>query len=315
MGGCPTPAFLVVFEHREIRHPKKSELASLEQAVPFGILMRQRYPQQTGRRIDRMVVLLDLGLHTPFRLVLAWLAITGHDDDQVICLRADFFANLGSGLRKRFLQALEVFEQLGAAAAIEQRLDLVPFLAGQLPDLRDANRNNRKLGADAQGREIVLAEGFADVGHCRQAHIRLVAAIQAKGLVVAHAREREVNLEAAGLEGGSQKSLYYFIDPLGLRIRHFQVDLGEFGLAICPQVLIAKAAHDLEVLVESRDHENLLEQLRRLRQSVKAPRLDTARYQVVACALRRRAGHEWRFDLEEPLAGKIAADGHGDLMP
>ena len=53
---------------------------------------------------------------------------------------------------------------------------------------------------------------------------------------------------------------------------HLDVDLGELGLAVGPQVLVAEAAGELVVALEAGDHQQLLEQLRRLRQGVEAAR-------------------------------------------
>ena len=61
-----------------------------------------------------------------------------------------------------------------------------------------------------------------------------------------------------------------------LRERHFEIDLGEFGLAVGAEILIAEAADDLKILIESADHQKLLENLRRLRQRVKRPRMHAA---------------------------------------
>ena len=49
---------------------------------------------------------------------------------------------------------------------------------------------------------------------------------------------------------------------------HLDVELGELGLAVAAQVLVAEAARDLEVAVDARDHEDLLELLGALRQRV-----------------------------------------------
>ena len=49
---------------------------------------------------------------------------------------------------------------------------------------------------------------------------------------------------------------------------HLEVDLRELGLAVEAQVLVAEAAHDLEVAIDARDHEQLLEDLRRLGERV-----------------------------------------------
>ena len=89
-----------------------------------------------------------------------------------------------------------------------------------------------------------------------------------------------------------------------LRERHLQIDLREFGLAVGAQILVAEAAHDLEILLEAADHQQLLEDLRRLRQRVELAGIDAAGHQIVARALRRRARHERRLDLEESLFGQ-----------
>ncbi len=82
--------------------------------------------------------------------------------------------------------------------------------------------------------------------------------------------------------------------------RHLDVDLGELGLAVGAQVLVAEAARDLVVAVDAADHEDLLEELRRLRQRVERPAVDAARDQIVARPFRRAARQHRRFDLEEP---------------
>ncbi len=97
-----------------------------------------------------------------------------------------------------------------------------------------------------------------------------------------------------------------------LREGHFEVDLGELGLAVGAQVFVAEAAGDLEVAVEAGDHEDLLEDLRRLRQGVEAARVDAAGDEVIARALGSGAGHEGRLDFEEALGDEVVADGHGD---
>ena len=57
---------------------------------------------------------------------------------------------------------------------------------------------------------------------------------------------------------------------------HLEVELGELGLAVAAQVLVAEAARDLEVAVDAGDHQQLLELLRALRQGVDVARLEAA---------------------------------------
>ena len=82
---------------------------------------------------------------------------------------------------------------------------------------------------------------------------------------------------------------------------HLDVELGELGLPVGAEVFVAKAARDLEVALHAGHHEQLLEQLRRLRQRVPVARLQAHRHQEVARALGRRAGEVRRLDLDEPV--------------
>ncbi|CFE36123.1 Uncharacterised protein [Mycobacterium tuberculosis] len=54
-------------------------------------------------------------------------------------------------------------------------------------------------------------------------------------------------------------------DVLGVDEAHLHIELGEFGLAVGAEVLVAVAAGDLVVAFHPRHHQQLLEQLRALR--------------------------------------------------
>ena len=98
------------------------------------------------------------------------------------------------------------------------------------------------------------------------------------------------------------------------RERHLDVDLRELGLAVGAQVFVAEAARDLEVLVEAGNHQDLLEDLRRLRQRVESAVMDARRHQVVARAFGRGASEQRRLDLEEALLVEVAAYLERDLV-
>ena len=80
---------------------------------------------------------------------------------------------------------------------------------------------------------------------------------------------------------------------------HLDVELGELRLPVGAEVLVAVAAGDLVVALHAGDHEQLLEQLRRLRQGVPVAGLQAHRHEEVAGALGRRAGERRRLDVEE----------------
>jgi hypothetical protein len=75
-------------------------------------------------------------------------------------------------------------------------------------------------------------------------------------------------------------------DILARHERRLDVDLRELRLSVRSQVLVAETPRDLEVPVEPGDHEQLLVQLRRLRQCVELAGMHTARDQVIPRAFR-----------------------------
>ena len=149
--------------------------------------------------------------------------------------------------------------------------------------------------------------------HRRDAPVGLVAAVVAHGLGVGQAREGRLDAEPGHLADALDQRLDHLENPLLLRERHLQIDLRELRLAVGAQVLVAEAAHDLEVLVEPAHHQELLEDLRRLRQGVEGAGLHAAGHQVIARALRRGARHEGRLDFQKALRIEELAHGEGNL--
>ena len=135
-----------------------------------------------------------------------------------------------------------------------------------------------------------------------EAQVRAVGAEAAHRLVVGHARHRQLDLDARGAEHRGEQALVDVDHVLDLDERHLEVELGEVGLAVGAQVLVAEAAGDLVVALEPGDHQQLLEELRRLRQRVERAPLEPARDEEVAGALRGRAGQHRGLDVEEALA-------------
>ncbi len=78
-------------------------------------------------------------------------------------------------------------------------------------------------------------------------------------------------------------------------------------MAVGAEVLVAVAAGDLVVALHARHHQQLLEQLRALRQRVEAARLQAGGHQEVARALGCRAGQRRRLDLDEVVTRQHVA--------
>src|SRR6516225_7249791 len=137
--------------------------------------------------------------------------------------------------------------------------------------------------------------------HRWNAQVGLIDAVESHRFRVRQAGKGKLDGYAGGLADSLNEGLDHFIDALLLRERHLEIDLGELGLAVSAQVFIAKAAHNLEVLLEAAHHQELLKDLGRLRQCIETARLHAAWYQIVARALGSRSSHEGRFNLKEAL--------------
>src|SRR3546814_18982578 len=75
------------------------------------------------------------------------------------------------------------------------------------------------------------------------------------------------------------------------------VQLGELELAVRAQGLVAGAYRDLIIAIEAGHHQDLLEQLRRLRQRVELAFVHARGHQEVACALGRGLGQARGYDV------------------
>ena len=89
---------------------------------------------------------------------------------------------------------------------------------------------------------------------------------------------------------------------------HLEVELRELERAVGALRLVPPAARDLVVAVEAAAHQQLLVELRALRQRVERPRLEPERDHEVAGALGRRARHRRRLDVEEAALVQEAPD-------
>ncbi len=92
-----------------------------------------------------------------------------------------------------------------------------------------------------------------------------------------------------------------------LEERGLDVELRELRLAVGAQVLVPEAAHDLVVAVEAAHHQELLEDLRRLRQREELARMGARGHQVIAGSLGSRLRQHRRLDVDEVVVVEILA--------
>src|SRR5581483_10435352 len=95
-----------------------------------------------------------------------------------------------------------------------------------------------------------------------ESRVGLVGAVTLHGIIVTQARKGERHVYAHQREELFHQALDDSKKLIDLRKSHFDVHLRELGLPIGAEILVAKASHDLEIAVETSDHQDLLEQLR-----------------------------------------------------
>src|SRR5208283_2917817 len=112
-------------------------------------------------------------------------------------------------------------------------------------------------GAGETGAQVLQFESEPEVG--------FVAAEALHRFAVRHARKgpRDFDVESA-LKDRSDHALGEIHDVVGARAGHLDIDLAELGLPVGAQVLVPEASRDLVIAVEAADHEELLQELRRL---------------------------------------------------
>src|SRR5436190_6065308 len=206
--------------------------------------------------------------------------------------------------RRSFELAIRTFQpdETARSSALRAGLDLIQLLPGQAPSARhpytpnaaaltDRRRRDRELRFSKTIGRIEELELVAEIGPVRSVALHRLGVRH----LLERSRHRDTNLTPQR----SQQAFGQRYDIALRDERRLDVYLRELRLAVNSQVLIPEAARDLEIAIEARDHEQLLVQLRRLRQRVEFARVNAARDQIVARAFRRRLGENRRLDLEE----------------
>ena len=166
--------------------------------------------------------------------------------------------------------------------------------------------------------EEAEAVAFDHIGHLLELHaeaqVGLVAAVEAHGVVPGHAGEL-AELDALHLlEEVLGQALEHVEHILLVHERHLAVDLRELRLAVGAQVLVAEAAHNLEVAVHAGHHQQLLVLLRALRQGVELAGIHTAGHHKVAGTLGRALDEHGGLNLQEVSIREVVSHQHGHAV-
>src|ERR1700730_12010386 len=148
------------------------------------------------------------------------------------------------------------------------------------------------------------------------AQVRLVDPVPQDGFRVRDAPDRCWHGDAQHLLPDMGEGPFDDIEDVVLADEgHLQVQLRELRLAIRSLILVAIAADDLEVAIHAGHHQQLLVELRRLRQGVDVPLLQPAGNEEVASALGCAPDQHWSLDLEKALGVEEVADRFGHPVP
>ena len=253
---APAIFIRIEFEHREVDDPQRCPLALYELQVVTDF-----QAQRTHRVID------DLGR-------------IGAKEYEVVILRAGALEDasdgrIGEELDDRGLQPvtplgalvdLDIGQTLGSVTRHEGGV-VVDFLAGEFACTRHTHRSYatiRILGGACEYFEVAIGHEIRHIDELeRDTQIRLVARIATHGFGVGHAREwiRQLDLRHLG-EDVANEPFHQIHDLILREERGLDIELREVRLTIGAQIFVAEATHDLIVAIESRNHQQLLENLR-----------------------------------------------------
>ena len=145
--------------------------------------------------------------------------------------------------------------------------------------------------------------------------VGFVAAVTVHRLVVGEAGKGEGDVDAVGLANDGGEHLLGHREEIFLGDEGgFDVELGEFRLAVGAEVLVAKTAGDLEVTFDTADHEELFVLLRGLGEGVEAAGGEAGGNEEVAGAFGGALREDGGFDFEEAFAVHEVADGFDNAM-
>ncbi len=168
-------------------------------------------------------------------------------------------------------------------------------------------RRHRRL-KDLKGRS---AEHLGEISQLHPiTSIRLVHPIRLHRFPKRHPRKGRWNLDPTHLfPDALNQPLNQSVNVFPTDKRHFDVDLGEFWLTICPQILIPKTAGNLKIFLGSTHHQQLLKLLWRLRQRIKLPWIQPRRHQILPRSLGGALKKNWRLNLPKSLLAQMVPDG------
>ena len=270
--GRPAAPLLVLLEEREVDHEEELPLArgdqleaprevraqGAEHALDDGRASAAMNATEPGSAPEASRIAATSASREELRDRRAHAPV-GLEDQVREALAAPLLGELGE------LVVVLARERLGGAGDAQAADDA----AG-----RDGAREHAELGVRDLRADVADLEAVAQVG--------LVGAVARERLAVRHARERQLDLVAGVAPDLGHQLLGQREHVLLLDEAHLEVELRELERAVGALRLVPPAARDLVVAVEAAAHQQLLVELRALRQRIERPRLEPERDHEVA---------------------------------
>ena len=292
-------------EHGELGDPKELEVPGIQNAQLLGALA----PQGAQGGKDHFVLCI------------------AHDEHQVSVLGVGTLQNgavllfseellIGGG----HLAVMETGpgQTLGLIGLneVSQLVDLLPGEVSGVAVYID-EPHGAALGHGAgEYAEAAVLHNVADVLDLKaEAQVGFVRAEAVHSLPPGHPQEGSLHIHVQHfLEYPLQEALLDLHHVILVDEGHLQVDLGELGLAIGPQILVPEAAGDLHIAVKAGQHQQLLVLLGGLGQGIKFARMDAGGDQIIPGALGGGLGQHGGLDLQEALLVKVVPGHFGHLV-
>src|SRR5258708_1242928 len=207
---------------------------------------------------------------------LGFAATIGHDEDQVVRTRAREPRDLLA-----LLFADELVERTSgrprktlSACAFRDRDQLVELTPCHVLSARHRKRTHDPARRQdfAEDLDLRVAESRAEVRDLQLVtEVWLIRAVAQERILDVQSRKRQLELHAKHFVPKlGEEALDQGEHVLLIAERHLQVELCELGLTVRAQVLVSEAARYLVVALDTGHHQQLLQHLRSLRQSVEA---------------------------------------------
>ena len=269
----------VTLVHRKIYGPAEAKCAVIDQ-IEFLAELGAGYARE-GRRPGGLVA---------------------HEEDSVSGANPGRIANrcFGFGhqkLRDRALAALVVVDHVAkpgrallSGPAIEP-IEKAPWTLGCVRGRNAAHDGSLfDLAPERAERDPLELERSGNVGDFqRVAKVRLVGSVAQHCITPPDPREAAAGNRSASVFGEhvAEERLHGLEHVILRRERQLDIELIELsGTSVGPGIFVSEAGSNLEVAIEARGHQKLLELLRSLRQGVELSRMQATRDQKVSSAFR-----------------------------